>query len=423
MFIIDSQYNVKTSLPVITDNYTIIHFDEFPILFSGTNKYGNKLLGSLSYEDDDLFRYFVIILDDKQYSDFINKRKSYLDLIKLNQEVFIVDKDINNVELSIYQLPIIEIPEEYLPHPNSFIPEQKTSRSLNFGFGLKGKLADLHKAIVSDVNTVNQKIYDYLQESLETLGYLSLSPFIYSQPSITGSYRLNFDIEFKQSKQLDIFQINQDKIGEFVNGYLNYIAYSLPVESDDFLNTSPEESKGFQTLKENLIEIYNSVNIQPASTITDKLIENINNSANKLSEVTEYLKTSQSFNSIELGNYNENGDFATIGYLDKEYKASVTSKLLIEESLLLGDNEVLSDETPQSYRVLVYQLNRFTGKGCARLYYHDEDYYNVRLHIERGDQELTNSVFTKSLDEDKVVDVNGIAIKVNGIYKRLDCYL
>ena len=75
MFDIENQYKVITTLPVITDNYRVLHFDEYPILFSGTNKYGNKLLSSLSSEEDDIFRYFTIVLDDKQYSDFINRKK------------------------------------------------------------------------------------------------------------------------------------------------------------------------------------------------------------------------------------------------------------------------------------------------------------------------------------------------------------
>lgn len=424
MFIIDNQYKIKTSLPVIINNYTILHFDEFPILFSGTNKYGNKLLGSLAYEDDDLFRYFIVFLDDKQYSDFINKRKSYLDLIKLNQEIFVVDKDINNVELATFQLPINEIPADYLPHPDSFIPEQKLSTSLNFGFSLKGKLADFHKALVSDINSVSQRIYSYLEESLEPLNHLAISPVIYSQPSATGSYRLNFDIEFKSVTQLDLFPINQDKINAFINGYLNYIAYGLPKEDDDFLNLFPENSKSFNLLKQSFLDIYEgSGKAAPISTITDRLIENINNSANKLSEITEYLKTSESFNTIELGNYTEQGDFYTIGLLTDDYKYSISSKLLIEDNLLLEAKDVESDEIQKDYRILVYQLNLFTGKGRARLYYNEEDFHNIILHIQKEDKELSNSIFTKSMDEDKVVDVKGIAIKINGIYKKLDCYL
>ena len=423
MFIIDNEYRVRTTLPVIIDNYAILHFDEYPILFSGTNKYGNKILGSLSYEEDDIFRYFMVLLDDKQYSDFINRKKSYLDLIQLNQEVFVVDKDINEKEVAVFQVPVVNIPTEYLPHPNSYISEQKVLASLSFGFGLKGKLADLHKAFVNDINNVNQKIYEYLQESLDALRSLSIFPVIYSQPSRIGSYRLNFDIEFKQVRQLDLFPVDDEKIKEFINSYLNYVAYLLPDENDDFLNSSPEDSANFQSLKESLLDVYKSGGIPSVSTINDRLVENINNSANKLLEVTEYLKSSESFNKIELGNYDDKGVFSTVGYLTDDYKDSVSSKLLTEEALLIDDIEVEYDPTPQDYRILVYQLNLYTGKGRARLYYHQEDYYNIRILVEKGDKELSNSIYTKSLDEDKVVDVKGIAVKISGVYKKLDCYL
>ena len=427
MFEINSQYKVDSSLPIIRENYQVLHFDEFPILFSGTNKFANKLIGSLAYEDyeNDSFRYFIIIVDDKQYSKFFNGGVSYLNLIKECEELFIVDKDINDNVLSSYHIPLTVLPSEYLPLQNSFIPNRKiASTSLNFGFSLKGKLANLHKAFVHDINSVNQKIYSYLEESIEVLRNLSLDPQIYSQPSRNGSYRLNFDIELKQDPQLAIFQVDPNKVGEFVNQYLQYIAYSLPNEIDGFFIDSPSTSKNFQLLQESLANVYKSGSLPTSSTITDLLVDNINTSAHKLSEITEYLKTSESFDSIEIGNYITEDFFSSIGLVDGEYKSSVIEKLHPDENLLVFDEKsIVSDETPQNYRILVYKLNRYSGKAGARLYYDEENFNIVRLHIDRGDKELSNSVYTKSLDEDKVVDVRGIATKINGVYKKLDCYL
>lgn len=96
---------------------------------------------------------------------------------------------------------------------------------------------------------------------------------------------------------------------------------------------------------------------------------------------------------------------------------------MADDDLSSIDADVQSDETQQSYRILVYSLNRETGNGRARLYFEEENFYRTILHIHRADNELSNSVFTKSLDEDKVVEVKGIATKINGIYTKLDCYL
>ncbi|MGY3211492.1 hypothetical protein [Mucilaginibacter sp. HD30] len=424
MFDIKDQYNVVTTLPVIRDNYRVLHFDEYPILFSGTNKYGNILLSSLASEEDDIFRYFTIELDDKQYSDFINRKVSYRELIRANQEVFVVDKDINDFEIATYQVPLNDIPSDYLPHPNSYIPEQLFSSSLNFTFSLKGKLADLHKAFVYDVNSVSEKIYAYLKESLESLSHLALNPLVYSQPSKIGSYQLNFDIEFEQRNQMEMFPIDQEKVKQFINQYLNYITYRLPDEEGLNLGDITYNSEAFRKIKDTLIDVYEgSGRIPPQSTMDERLIENIQNSAIKLSDVTEYLKSNKSFNTIELGHYSEEGNFSSIGVITDDYKDAISSKLFLEDELLLESADVEADETQKDYRILVYSLNRESGNGRAKLYLHDEVYNRIILHVHRGENELSNSVYTKSLDEDKVVDVKGIATKVAGIYKKLDCYL
>ncbi|WP_423148626.1 hypothetical protein [Rubrolithibacter danxiaensis] len=426
MFEIDNTYLRQSSLPVITDNYKVLHFDEYPILFSGTNRFGNKLLGSLAYEDvdNDVFRYFVIIVDDKQNSSFFNKSVSYLQLIKESQEMFIIDKDINDKVLAMYNVPLDIVPPDYLPLQNSFIPAKNVvSKSLSFSFSLKGKLADMHKALVNDVNSVNNRIYSYLNESIETLRNLGLEPQVFSQPSEVGSYKLNFDVEFGFEKQLRMFPINPDIIGHFLNNYLQYVSQVLPSENDEFLSNLPEQSKNFQNLQKSLIGVYETANVKPSAALSDMLVDSINISANKLSEVTEYLKISQSFNAIEIGNYDDNGDFLSIGYLDSNYKSSVSSKLLAEEKEV-STNDIIADESPQNYRILVYKLNIDTGNGGARIYEDNtEKFTKIKLTISKGDKDLSFSVFTKSLNEDIVVDVKGIAIKINGTIKELKCYL
>ena len=40
-------------LTTISSSYKMLHFDDFPILFLGVNKFGNKILGSHLEEDDE----------------------------------------------------------------------------------------------------------------------------------------------------------------------------------------------------------------------------------------------------------------------------------------------------------------------------------------------------------------------------------
>ncbi|MFC3563257.1 hypothetical protein [Pedobacter jamesrossensis] len=426
MFELDFKYRMETLLPVVADNYKILHYDEFPILFSGTNKYGNKLIGSFSYEDEetDLFRYFAVIIDDKQFIDFNNGKISYRDLILSNKSIFVLDKDINEVIINTYHVPLEMIPIDYLPHTTAFIPQQKKANGkLNFSFSLKGKLADLHKAKVNDVNNVNERIYNYLDNSLETLNIFHLNPTIYSQPSQAASYRLNFDIEFEEEQQMSMFPIDKDKVTDFIQNYLNYISYALPEENDDFLDTNPENSKNFLKLKGSFEEIFSSSNLLPISTTSDILIENISSSAERLSEVTEYLKNNNSFDSILIGQKDNNGELISTGYLLEDYKEAVEFKIIRSEEILYVEN-ITSDEYPKPYRILVYDINTETGNGRARLYPNDtEEFFRIKLYIHKDGADLSNSIFTKSLNESKVIDVQGIGTLKGGVFKKIECYL
>lgn len=423
MFEIDKQFRLISSLPVITDNYKTLHFNEYPILFSGTNKYGNKLIGSLCYVDEvkDNFRYFNIILDDKEFYSFFNGTKSYLDLINSCNELFVIDKDINNEIINTFQVPLSEIPIDYLPLQESFIPSKKSlSKSLSFSFSLKGKLADVHKSLVNDINSVAEKISSFLETSLELLKDFNLYPQVYSQPSQSGSYRLNFDIEFK-SDQSDLFSISNEKVGAFTTSFYEFIANVLPKQRDGYLAANPEELPDFKILKAQLEELYSLGIRKIPSTVGDKLIESINVTAGRLATVSSLLTNNQSFNLIELSNCEPNGHYQPFGLLEKEYFDIIYPKLIEEE---VPEAYIISDETNQDYRILVYSFNVESGKGSARLYYKelDEDYVRIKLNVTKGEGQNNFSQFTKSLAEDKVIGVKGIAFRKNGKYIRLDCF-
>lgn len=425
MLNLNSNRLTNSELAVITDNYTVLHFDEYPILFTGTNKYGNNIIGSFCDEDDenDSLIYFNIIVSNKDFSDFYKKKISYRNLILKTNEIFIVEKNYSNKLLKSYFVPITELPSDYIPLENSYIPNKyAVAESLNYSFSLKGKLADLHKGLVNDINSINSKIYDYLNEGLQALNVFGITPKVFSQPSHLGSYRLNFDIDFLPSSQLKFFEVDTQKVTEFVNLYLNYISQTLPHSKDSFLISHVEESNEFSMIKKSFDNIYYSSNQEPPSTVPDILIDGISNVAEKLSDVSEFMRSNESFNSIEIGMINNQGQFLSNGTIESNYKSLIESKIL--DSYVTDEIKVISDETPKDYRILVFGINSESGKGLARLYTDSsENFHKVRLSVNRNDKDLTHTVFTESLNEDKVVNVKGIATQINGVYKKLECYL
>jgi hypothetical protein len=425
MFEIQQSYRIDTLIPIITDNYQILHFDEFPILFSGTNKYNNKIIGSFCDEHDDsnIFRYFASLVPDEVYFDFFARRISYRELIAVSNEFFVLDKDFNQKVISTYHLPLSAIPEEYLPHPNAFIPDHKVVlNESSYVFSLKGKLSDLHKSLVTDVNSVSKRISHYLDDCLESLPPMNFSPRILSLPSNVGSYRLNFLVELQETIQGNLFPVNERKVFEFLSHYIYYVTTVLPNEGDAFLLGSGTSAE-FDELKGHLVSVYKAANLAVPNTLYDKLSDSLSSSAGRLAEVSDYLDNNESFNGIEVGVTNHNGGLSSIAFLNSKYREDVEDKLMQEDKD--SDLKVIeSDETPTKYRILVYRFNTDNGNGGARLYFDDnsEDFDRVKIIVEKGDKEFSKSKFTDSLHENKVVEVQGIALRVNGTYKKLDCY-
>ena len=140
MFNIDKHKPLVSDLPIITQNYLELAADENPILYTGTNEYGNRILGVIVEESEEDFtvRYFHIIINDDTYYAFINKKLSLRKIIEQSKIIFVLD--FNGGQLIDNNLiSLEEIPNDYLPLEDSYCPEGFFTPSLNFGVSLKGK--------------------------------------------------------------------------------------------------------------------------------------------------------------------------------------------------------------------------------------------------------------------------------------------
>ena len=69
----------NTRMPLITANWQVLHFDEVPILFTGTNALGNRIVGSSAAEDREhrFERFIHAVIDIKSYVAFIHQEITY----------------------------------------------------------------------------------------------------------------------------------------------------------------------------------------------------------------------------------------------------------------------------------------------------------------------------------------------------------
>lgn len=412
MFTIENKHPFIDGLYDINANYcSLLNDGDNDILYTGTNKYCSRILGSILFEDDEelFLRYIQIIITDELFFDFLNKKISLRGIINTYKSLFIVDKNYNNEIIRSSFVPLSDIPEDFLPLNNSFCPEFVKKNTLDYTFSLKGGLADIHKAeplVMSDTNT---KIFSLLKASSNFLEELNIQPKIYSEVALAGSFELNFQIELIEETNL-FSQPNED-IKKFIYKFYNYIFEKLPNEPINVLKDELGATNELKTLFIELNEIHEKRKIKFNEEATEqKVVDMITYSVDALKNL-EY----KGFDRIEVGNKISNVEKCPVGLIKTDYYSTVIDKVFKPEEINKPDEIVLDPELKQ-YKIQVYSLNKETGNGSV--YYIEDRVLRVSLHL-KGRDDYHGTIFTKSLDENNLIEVKAIGKRVNGILKEI----
>ncbi|MBF0345636.1 MAG: hypothetical protein HQL06_15590 [Nitrospirae bacterium] len=421
MFNIDKNRRFESDLALIENNYQTLLYDDEPILYTGTNKYGNRILGSSVEEDYEskIERYFHTIIDSKTYNDFLRKEISYLSIMQKGKSIFVIDKSFDSNTIQIYLINIDEIPVDYLPSVDSYCPEQELQSSFSYALKLKGKLADLHFAISKEVEKIQESFIELLQSSFNTcLKYFIQKPYIWITPYSEGSFKIQFVIKLTKNKQITLIQ-KDDMISNFVSDYLKYCLNDLPIEVDKIFAIE-EDVVQFSKLICKYQNLYDTLKIKVPDEIKDILLNSIKDSVTLLDKLTEDIGDNYTY--IELSNIEMNvgNDLEkTIGVIDSSFKHSIEkANKVIEKTSKV--NEIVDDE-PQEYIIHIYHLNTETGKGRAYIYNKNNDKVMSQPKIQIRDFEsLEETKYTESLHLNKWINVKGVARIVDGKFRSID---
>lgn len=416
MFKIEENRNISSDLPIITDNYEVLHFDEFPILFIGSNGYGNKILGSLACEDeedDSIFRYFQSIVSNEVFFKFINKKTSYLEALKSSSSIFILDKDINDKIISIYHIAFEEIPQDYRPLSNSFCPDVGLKLGFNFSASLKGALADINEAYNKPVGIITEGLIGVLEQAIASLKNLKLKPEIHQVAYSPGSFRINLKLLLKD--YFNIF-IPPEEISTYVSDFIHYCTIYLPEEAEGISNDDFSAANEFVKLENSLLRLYDKSAIQQDDDIRKRLVEDTVKALPSLEMISDEL--GNGFKELEfLSNRHQTKDEFQIGFINNKISQSITDAL---ELFADKKGEFEEDKVDKDYKISIYHLNTDTRTGNAYIPNDkDDSLMDKPKIIILGDDVLTGSIYTESLHLSKWISVTGRAKKMNGRYRQI----
>lgn len=407
----------------ITSNYHVLFNDgENDVIYSGTNKFGNIILGVIIFDDDDnnYLRYLHVILDDYQHLNFFTKKITLREILETNGSFFIIDKKYNKEEIRHNLISFDELPDEFKPSEKSYCPDILYKPSLEYSFSLQGGLSDYHLATPEELGVIIH-MDKFLKTPTDFVNVFELGRNIYveagesTQLGMTGSFKIKFKIELQQSLQLSILPTpSLDNIASFFNKYFGYIFQKLPEESDTVFKHEIVASDDFHEIETILTAIYTEGQIDiPTAGLEQQLIDNISKSIQNLKEIDYSQK---GFNRISFINYSKTGQEVPIGIIDKDFVPKLERKFFKPETQCLED-VIETDLLPKEYKIQVYLFNIETGNGSAHLEIND-GIVNISLHVV-GKRNYSNTKFTHSMDKKKFFKVSGFAKRVNGEVKQL----
>lgn len=409
--------NASLELTIISSSFKVLHFDDFPILFLGVNRFGNKILGSHLEEDDDSKTILTIhtILSNKEYYDFINKKKSYKQILQETSTKYLVEKSFGGKALAAYNLEFENIPEEYQPLENSYCPNYKKSFSFSYSLGLKGKVADLNRAIADEVSNIQTAFSDFLENRLKSLKNFNLQPAAYLQPYSPGSFKINLELEFKQTKAQDLFS-KPLPFDEYVHEYLKYITTSIVADQEQLLKEDDLAlSDEFKNLLVAFEKIYEEGHVKLPDNPVKELKEDLRKSLPKFEEITEQI--GKSFDSIEFSNYKgEDEEFISI--VDTTYSEAFQNTV---DEIEATKKAVIVDDDYKDYEIYIYHLNTDTRQGNAFIKNTDDETQMSKPKLKiSGDEHIEQTKYTESLHLNKWIKVKAKAKRIDSKFKFLD---
>lgn len=325
---------IKNDQIEIVSNYSVLHFDDFPILYIGTNKYGNKIIGSHLEEDDDTETILTLhtVLTNKEFHRFMNGKISYLDILKQSSSLSIVQKDFKFKIQKAYDIDYSSLPVEYLPTSESYCPLTVKAHSLAFSICLKGKLADLNKAIADEVSIIQKGFTEFLEDRIKSLKGFNLTPKALLQPYAEGSFRINFELDISQKgkKGGNLF-LSQAPINKYIADYISYISENFTEDKDIFTSDNKDFSLKLKELETTLNEVYDNALIKKPENLNAFIKDDIIKSTGKFEKITEQI--GEHFESVSILNVAQT-DETPLAFIDIEYCKEFQSSLEDIEVLL-----------------------------------------------------------------------------------------
>lgn len=107
---------------LIERDYADLLFADFPVLFTGRNRAGSRILGSSVEEERATEASLHAEVSDETFDDFVARRISYPEALRRARSLYLIHRT-GGEPPKVWGITFSDIPEEYRPHETAFCPD------------------------------------------------------------------------------------------------------------------------------------------------------------------------------------------------------------------------------------------------------------------------------------------------------------
>jgi hypothetical protein len=385
---------VGAEIPVITDEYEVLHHDGMPILFTGVNRYTNRIVGSFVEEDDDkgIERFFHVMVSPSNFTRFLNRDMTYRALMEESGLVHVIDRKFDGEEERVHLLRTGQIPASYLPTEDSFCPARRRGSSFDYVPRLQGALANRHVADPKVLSRILESGAEFLKTPFLPI---KSSVSIEATPFAEGSFQFKLTAR-AVSPQMDLFKFDY---APYVTEFIEFCLIHFKKESAAIARREFAKAPHFRQLlqaEKQLPEFQG----KRAEELEAALLDAVEEAIRHVSEIAEVV--GDKVPRIELFNDSTKG-LVPVGEIDRNSAAEHEQAVATFSSIA---DAARTDSAEHEYDILVYSFNAETGIGGAYVFEPNSSATpKAKLVVTSDGSSLDNSPYTHSLDRSERIKV------------------
>jgi len=408
---------IHTDLPFIVEAFTVLHYDQEPILFTGFNRKNNRILGSsveTNYKDK-YELHFHSIIEENVYNDFIAKKITYQKILSDTGFIFAIKSSFDNTDIKVYGISYESIPKKFIPSSDSYCPDIDFISSLDYNVKLDGLDASKHIADPENVHIISQGVIGIIMGGVNSLyNRLYDAKVCYGGGGyLKSSFKINLRVELSPiRKEGNPNLFNEEPQKDYINFIKDYVDYSLNDLGSEIESISKEgdRSEALNDIIRKAKNLSSTLYRVDDKSIEDNFIEEVKKSAKELKQISHTL--GDGYSTISISNVSIDGSEHVLGYIDSGFKDKIESAFEIVDAKVSNKK----DDSPTSYTVYIDHLNASNRSGNA-IIQEDVNVWKPKFKI-KGEKPLNNTKFSESLHKKKNIKVNAIATR-NGLTREI----